>query len=146
MTSTAEPLIIPIGLEHINIKARDIERSIEFYTHVLGLRLVRVNRDETGRIRFAAVRSGDALIDIVPDDGDWDPQRGGFNHVALLIEPTDLDELASKFTELDVPITEGPVSNRQGAYGNGFALYIEDPDGHGIELKHYALPNGPDPR
>lgn len=141
-----DALITPIGMEHININSRDIERSIAFYRDVLGMPLVRQNYDADGNIRFAALRAGSALIDIVPNVGDWDPSKGGFNHVALVIEPVDLEELASVCKERGIPIIEGPVSNRQGAYGNGDALYIQDPDGHGIELKHYHLPNGPDPR
>lgn len=134
------PLTAVIGFDHINIKSRDIQRSIDFYTRVIGLRLVRLDHDRSGAIRFAALRVGDALIDIQPDDSDsWDAERTGLNHMALLIEPTDLDAIAARCRELDIPITEGPVA-RQGAYGMGQALYIQDPDGHGIELKHYEQP------
>ncbi|CAN5561412.1 VOC family protein [soil metagenome] len=135
-----QPLATVIGLEHVNIKSRDIQRSIDFYSEVLGLRLVRLDRDDSGEIRFAALRAGDALIDIQPDSSDdWDAKRSGFNHMALLIEPADLEAVAARCRELDIPITEGPVA-RQGAYGMGQALYIQDPDGHGIELKHYEQP------
>ncbi len=135
-----EPLVDVIGFDHVNIKSRDIQRSIDFYTRVLGLRLVRLDRDGDGEIRFAALRVGDELIDIQPDDSDdWDAERTGLNHMALLIEPDDLDAIAGRCRELGIPITEGPVA-RQGAYGMGQALYIQDPDGHGVELKHYVQP------
>lgn len=135
-----EPLATVIGFDHVNIKSRDMQRSIDFYTEVLGLRLVRLDQDSAGRIRFVAVRIGDGLIDIQPaPDGDWDAERTGLNHIALLIEPTDLETIAARCREQDIPITEGPVA-RQGAYGMGHALYIQDPDGHGIELKHYEQP------
>lgn len=134
------PLATVIGLEHVNIKSRDIQRSIDFYSEVLGLRLVRLDRNDDDTIRFAALRAGDALIDIQPDtSNEWDAQRTGFNHMALLIEPADLEAIADRCRDLDIPITEGPVA-RQGAYGMGWALYIQDPDGHGIELKHYEQP------
>ena len=131
-----------IGFDHVNLKSRDMQRSIAFYTEVLGLRLVRLDRNDDGEIRFAALRAGDELIDIQPaSGGDWNAERTGLNHIALLIEPADLDAIAARCRELDIPITEGPVA-RQGAYGMGQALYIQDPDGHGIELKHYEQPEG----
>jgi catechol 2,3-dioxygenase-like lactoylglutathione lyase family enzyme len=134
------PLATVIGFDHVNIKSRDMQRSIDFYTGVLGLRLVRLDRNTDGSIRFVAVRIGDGLIDIQPaPDGDWDAQRTGLNHIALLIEPADLDAVAARCREQNIPITEGPVA-RQGAYGMGHALYIQDPDGHGLELKHYEQP------
>ncbi len=129
-----------IGFDHINIKTRDMKRAIDFYTQILGLPLVRVDRDASGDIRFAALRTGDGLIDIQPvTGGDWDHERTGLNHFALLIEPTDLAAVADRLRSLGVTIQEGPVS-RQGAYGMGEALYLLDPDGHGIELKHYRQP------
>lgn len=137
-----QPLATVLGIEHINIKSRDIQRSIDFYTNVLGLRLVRADRNDAGEIRFAALRAGQDLIDLVPAGGDWDTARGGFNHVALLIEPADLEAVAARCREMGIPITEGPVTARQGAYGMGRAIYIQDPDGHGIELKHYEQPAG----
>jgi catechol 2,3-dioxygenase-like lactoylglutathione lyase family enzyme len=141
--SANAPLATVIGFDHINIKSRDIQTSIDFYTGVLGLRLVRLDRNDNGEIRFAALRVGDGLIDIQPNaSDDWDADRTGLNHMALLIEPGDLLAIAERCRQLNIPITEGPVA-RQGAYGMGQALYIQDPDGHGVELKHYEQPEWP---
>ena len=132
-------LVDSIGFDHVNLKTRDMTRAINFYVNVLGMRLVRAERDDREEIRFASLRFGNALIDLQPNDGDWSAQQGGLNHIALLIEPTDLNALAEKFREMGVRVTEGPV-RRQGAFGYGQALYIQDPDGHGVELKHYDWP------
>ena len=133
------PLVDSIGFDHVNLKTRDMARAINFYVEILGMRLVRAERDDRGEIRFASLRFGDALIDLQPDDGDWSDEDGGLNHIAILIEPTDLNALAEKFHEMGVEVTDGPV-RRQGAFGYGQALYIRDPDGHGVELKHYEWP------
>ncbi len=133
------PLVDPIGFDHVNLKTRDMGRSISFYTEVLGMRLVRAERADDGTIRFASLRVGDLLIDLQPQRGEWSASAGGLNHVAILIEPTDLEALAGKLRGLGITITDGPV-RRQGAFGYGQALYIEDPDGHGIELKHHEWP------
>ncbi len=133
------PLIESIGFDHVNLKTRDMTRAINFYVDILGMRLVRAERNDQGEIRFASLRFGDALIDLQPNDGDWEDERGGFNHIALVIEPTDLNALAETFRDMGVEVTDGPV-RRQGAFGYGQALYIRDPDGHGVELKHYEWP------
>lgn len=134
------PLVI--GFDHVNLRSHNLERAIDFYTGVLGLRLVRVERDAAGAIRFASLRIGAGLIDLQPSDAEWSAERTGLNHFCLLIEPTDLDALAQRLRESGVTITEGPV-RRQGAFGFGQALYILDPDGHGIELKHHEYPRAP---
>ena len=136
------PLAQVIGFDHVNLKTRDMQRAIDFYTGILGLRLVRAERDGAGAIVFTSLRAGDLLIDFQPDRGDWQAGAGGLNHVALLIEPTDLDQLARELRQHGVEITEGPV-RRQGAFGYGMALYIKDPDGHGVELKHHEAPLAP---
>jgi glyoxylase I family protein len=136
---TSHPLVTVFGFDHINISTADMARALRFYTGTLGLPLVRVDRDAHGAIRFAAVRIGDALIDFQPIGDMPPPNTGGFNHVCLLVEPTDLDQLRATLEAQGVPIIEGPV-RRQGAYGYGTSLYIRDPDGYGIELKHYEYP------
>jgi glyoxylase I family protein len=138
MTSDTPP-VSPIGFDHVNLKTRDMARAINFYTDVLGLRLVRAERDAQGTIRFASLRIGDMLIDLQPNDGDWSAETTGLNHFAILVEPIDLEELAIVFRARDIEITEGPV-RRQGAFGFGQALYIKDPDGHGVEIKHHEWP------
>jgi catechol 2,3-dioxygenase-like lactoylglutathione lyase family enzyme len=133
------PLVRAIGFDHVNIKTRDMDRSLAFYTGVLGLPLVRADRDESGRIRFASVRVGALLIDIRQSSAEWSADHTGLNHIAILIEPTDLDALAARLRDRGVTIDRGPV-RRQGAFGYGQALYVFDPDGHGVELKHHDLP------
>ena len=137
---SGDPVVI--GFDHVNLRSHDMDRAIDFYTRVLGLRLVRAERDGSSAVRFASLRIGDGLIDLQPSDADWSPEHTGLNHYCLLIEPTDMDALAARLRDAGVTITEGPV-RRQGAYGFGIALYILDPDGHGIELKHHEYPQAP---
>jgi glyoxylase I family protein len=140
---TTSPLMTVFGFDHINIATTDMERSLAFYTELLGLSLVRADRDGSGAIRFASLRIGEALIDLQPVGDMPAPERGGFNHFCLLVEPIDLDALRAELERRGVPITEGPIE-RQGAYGYGTSLYIRDPDGYGIEIKHYGYPRLPD--
>ena len=69
------------------------------------------------------------IIDLVHGE----PSDGRLDHLCLVVEPTDLAELAQS-PALDV--IEGPAT-RYGAQGNGTSLYVRDPDGTVVELRHY---------
>ena len=60
-------------------------------------------------------------------------QPGRLDHLCLVIAPTDLDELAHHGP---FDVIEGPCT-RFGAQGNGTSLYVRDPDGTTVELRHY---------
>ena len=62
--------------------------------------------------------------------------RTGVNadHLCLVVEPIDLAAIkaSGRFVVLDGPAT------RFGARGNGTSLYVQDPDGNTVELRHYG--------
>jgi catechol 2,3-dioxygenase-like lactoylglutathione lyase family enzyme len=119
------------GLDHVVLLCRDVEASLAYYCGVLGLEGLDVERWRRGEAPFPSVRvSADTLIDLMPGE----PDGRNADHICLVIEPTDLHELAER-TELN-PV-KGPVQ-RGGAHGLGWSLYVVDPDLHLIELKHYG--------
>jgi glyoxylase I family protein len=126
------------GYDHVNLQCRDIARSLRFYTEVLNLPLCRCDRNAAGEITFVSVQAGAAIVDLMPRPAYEPPpaQQAGMNHFALEIAPCDAGQLAADLRAQGVDVYEGPV-RRQGAKGMGFAVYLRDPDGHGIELKQY---------
>ena len=119
------------GLDHIVIDTPDVERSLAWYCDVLGLRGERVEEWRKGEVFFPSVRVNDGtIIDLLQTE------RSGVNvdHLCLVIEPQDLDAIA-KSGELDV--VEGPVA-RFGARGMGTSIYVHDPDGNLVEIRHYG--------
>jgi hypothetical protein len=62
------------------------------------------------------------------------PTGANVDHVCLVVAPTDLDALA---TSGRFEVISGPVP-RWGARGVGTSLYIRDPDGNTVELRHYG--------
>ena len=139
---TAPPLVRPFAFDHVNLATSDFDRALAFYIGVLGLYPVRLVHDASGKLTFVSLRAGTVFIDLQPADQQPAPGRSGFNHLCILVEPTDLDELAVALKERGVEIVEGPV-RRQGAYGFGSSLYVRDPDGHVIEIKHHDDPRIP---
>lgn len=119
------------AFDHVVLNVADVERSLAWYTGELGLTPLRVDEWRRGEAPFPSVRvSSDTIIDIVAGD------RGGENvdHLCLTVTPVDLEEVA-RSGRFDV--VEGPVP-RWGAKGIGTSVYVRDPDGNVVELRHYG--------
>lgn len=118
------PDTLRLGAAHV--KVSDLDRSIPFYTDVLGLQL----RDRAGDIAALGVGGDEDLIVLHEVPGARSISRhSGLYHVAILY-PTRLElaRVAQRISESKTPI--------QGASDHGIseAIYLPDPDGNGIEL------------
>ena len=119
------------ALDHVVFNVTDQERSLAWYMNELGLQGVFVEEWRRGEFPFPSVRvSPDTIIDLMQGERTGE----NVNHVCLVIEPTDMDELAESER---FEVRTGPVS-RSGARGEGTSIYIHDPDGNVLELKHYG--------
>ena len=135
---TGRPLVHPTGLDHANLHVRDVEASLRFYTDVLGLTLHHVNRrDDAGRATFVALRTGRDTVFLMQQE-DYRPpaerSARGLNHICLLIDPTDPRQLQADLRARGVVIR----GTREGHTDGGrptFSVYVEDIDGHGVELE-----------
>lgn len=125
------------GFDHIVLRIRDKDRMLGFYLGVLGLSLDR-DRPELG---LTHVRAGPQMIDLVTLDGplgrkggDGPSQTGrNLDHFALQVRPFNEPAIRAHLAAHGVEvIEEGP---RYGADGDGFSLYIRDPEGNVVELK-----------
>jgi catechol 2,3-dioxygenase-like lactoylglutathione lyase family enzyme len=124
-------MVKAVGLDHVVLNVADVERSLAWYCDELGLDGVRVDEWRRGEVPFASVRVDDhTIIDLLQTD------RTGQNvdHVCLVVEPTDLEAVkaSGRFHVLSGP------ARRFGAQGDGTSLYVRDPDGNMVELRHYA--------
>jgi catechol 2,3-dioxygenase-like lactoylglutathione lyase family enzyme len=124
--------VVPIrGIDHVVLNVADVEASVRWYAEHFGLRPERLDEWRRGEVPFASVRISDhQLIDLFAQ-----PRTGtNVDHVSLVVDPSvDLHALAAS-GELDV-IHEPFVI--WGARGHGLGMYVRDPDGNTIELKHY---------
>lgn len=119
------------GLDHVVLRVADAEVSLDWYQQVLGLEGLRVDEWRRGEVPFVSVRVDDTTIIDLLEGGRSD---AALDHVALVVDDVDLDELAASGT---VDVVTGPAS-RWGARGTGRSLYVRDPDGHVIELRVYG--------
>ena len=135
-----QPLVTIREMDHIVLRVRDVDKSLRFYTEVLGLQPERVEQFKAGAVRFPSVRlNDDTIIDLFPaPDMELIDRTAPRNqdHFCMVIEPTDLHELKSQFQAMDIDIQAGP-GPRWGAHGNGTSLYVYDPDDNVLELRYY---------
>jgi glyoxylase I family protein len=122
-----------LGLDHIVLRAADPAALERFYIDVLGLTL------ELRQGKLAQLRAGRTLIDIVPAD-DAGPANGtsatggaNLDHLCLRIEPFDRAAIAQHLAAHG--LTCGEEKSRYGAEGRGPSVYLNDPEGNGVELK-----------
>ncbi len=119
------------GLDHLVINVGDVERSITWYTELLGLRVERVDEWRAGSAPFPSVRiDSGTIIDLM------ELARTGQNidHLCLVVDRADVDAVA---TDARFHVVEGPAE-RWGAQGVGWSVYVTDPDGNVVELRSYA--------
>lgn len=118
------------AFDHLVLNVADVERSLGFYTTLLGLQPENVDEWRAGKAPFPSVRiTPDTIIDIVAGPR----SESNVDHFCLVVDPLDWTEIitSGRFTVL-----EGPVQ-RSGARGEATSIYIQDPDTNTIELRWY---------
>jgi lactoylglutathione lyase len=116
------------------LRVGDLERSIEFYTHVLGMQLLRKKDYPDGRFTLAFVGYGDEKDNTVIElTHNWDTDSydlgEGYGHIA--IEVDDVYQAVDTLRERG-----GKVIREAGPMNAGTTIiaFVEDPDGYAIEL------------
>lgn len=122
------------GLDHVVLNVADVERSLRFYVDDLGLAPMRVEEWRRGEVPFPSVRVDDGTILDLFAAEESDGRSRNVDHICLVIDPVDLDAVkaSGRFTVLSGP------GIRWGAQGDGTSLYVSDPDGFTVELRHYG--------
>ncbi|MBI5517450.1 MAG: lactoylglutathione lyase [Deltaproteobacteria bacterium] len=119
---------------HTMLRVGDLERSLAFYTGVLGMTLLRRKDYPEGRFTLAFVGYGPeesaAVLELTHN---WDTDRydlgAGYGHVAIAVD--DAYAACAKVTELGGKVTRpaGPMK-----FSATVIAFVEDPDGYKIEF------------
>lgn len=119
---------------HTMLRVGDLDRSIGFYTDVLGMRLLRRQDYPEGKFTLAFVGYEDeaegAVIELTHNWGVSQYDLGnGFGHIALAVPDAGraCDEIRSRGGK--VVREAGPMK-----HGSTIIAFVEDPDGYKIEL------------
>jgi lactoylglutathione lyase len=119
---------------HTMIRVGDLDRSIKFYTDVLGMKLLRRKDYPDGKFTLAFVGYGPetehAVVELTYNWGTGKYDLGnGFGHIALEVE--DVYAACAEIKKRGGKVTReaGPMK-----HGSTVIAFIEDPDGYKIEL------------
>jgi lactoylglutathione lyase len=119
---------------HTMLRVGNLERSIEFYTNVLGMQLLRQQDYPDGKFTLAFVGFGDESDNTVIElTHNWDTDHydlgEGYGHIAI-----EVDDVYQAVVELKN--RGGKVIRDAGPMNAGTTIiaFIEDPDGYQVEL------------
>lgn len=123
-------------LLHTMLRVGNLQRSIEFYTQVLGMRLLRTSDNPEYRYTLAFVgyaeESEQAVLELTHN---WDTEQydlgNAYGHIAIEVE--DLYQACERIRAQQGQIVRepGPVKG-----GTTEIAFVRDPDGYMIELIH----------
>ena len=121
-------------LLHTMLRVGDLDASIDFYTGVLGMSLLRRKDYPDGKFTLAFVGYGDEADNTVIElTHNWDTSSynlgAGYGHIAIEVDDVyeAVDELRNR---------GGKVIREAGPMNAGTTViaFIEDPDGYAVEL------------
>jgi lactoylglutathione lyase len=122
-------------LLHTMIRVLDLEKSLDFYTRLLGMKLLRRKDYPSGEFTLAFVGYGEedsnTVIELTHNWGQKEPYQIGtaFGHLAVGVPDiyATCEQLAAEGVK--IPRPPGPMK-----HGGSVIAFIEDPDGYKIEL------------
>lgn len=121
-------------LLHTMLRVGDLERSLAFYTEVLGMRLLRRKDYPAGRYTLAFVGYGDesehAVLELTHN---WDTTAytlgEGYGHIALGVD--DIHAVCQGIRAKGGRVVREPGPKQ---HGSTVIAFVEDPDGYKVEL------------
>jgi len=120
-------------IDHLVLTVRSIEASCEFYSRVLGMRIVTFGAERK------ALAFGAQKINLHQSGREFEPKARyptpGSADICL-ISATPLSDVIAHLRSCEVPILEGSVT-RTGATGPIQSVYFRDPDQNLIEVSSY---------
>ena len=126
-----------VGVNHLALICSDIERTIEFYTQVLGFPLTELfqNRDLPSSTHFFFdIGNGNRLAFFDFPEHPMPPTResvGGMHHIAISVQPDQFEAICGRLKERGIQ-NLGPEQVTD-------SMYFHDPDGALIEITRHPL-------
>jgi catechol 2,3-dioxygenase-like lactoylglutathione lyase family enzyme len=132
LPATTPGVVAVKQLDHIVLRVKDPERSVAWYVEKFGFLVHRLDEYRAGTVPFPSVEiCPGQIIDL---DARKEATGTNLSHFAVDIEVTDLVALKESGV---FEVIDGP-HRRWGARGPADLVYVADPDGNTIELRHYG--------
>jgi lactoylglutathione lyase len=117
---------------HTMIRVGDLDKSINFYTNALGMKLIKKNEYPAGKftLAFMGYSKDDVQIELTYN---WETNKynigDGFGHIALAVD--DINKACDTVINAGGKVTRQPGPMK---FGTTVIAFVEDPDGYKIEL------------
>lgn len=117
-----EPAIKTSAIDHIVLYASDVERSVAFYTEILGMTV----RSQGPGHAFLYCGDGGQQIGLFTAGAGGPPTDADVNHIAFKVEAGDYTALKNALETRDIAV--------RGRAGDPDCIYFDDPDGHTLQI------------
>ena len=122
-------------IDHVEIVPGDMDRSIDFYTNVLGFKVKERRKVERPPLQeIAYITLNDSMVELLsyadPLPPSSEPRQIRYRMMAIEVE--DMDKAVEYLKTKGVELSLGPV-----ALGSSIRAEIKDPDGLSIELRQW---------
>ncbi|MEM7194861.1 MAG: VOC family protein [Pseudomonadota bacterium] len=129
------------SLDHLVLTVNHLQDTIDFYTCILGMKLVEFGDNNHNR-RFS-LQFGSQKINIHQRGQEFKPNARaaipGSADICFLSDSA-ISDWQQLFERHDIPVEQGPV-RRTGAVGDLISLYVRDPDGNLLEISNLLVPD-----
>jgi len=116
------------------LRVADLQRSIEFYTKILGMKVLRQRENELGKYSLAFLGYGEerdtTVLELTYNWGKTEYDLGdAFGHIAIAVD--DVYQACDRIKSAGGKVVReaGPMKG-----GTSILAFVEDPDGYKIEL------------
>jgi catechol 2,3-dioxygenase-like lactoylglutathione lyase family enzyme len=124
-----EPLFL--GLRHVALNVRDVEKSLQFYSTTLGMK-VEWRPDPDNAYLTSEGQDNLALHRLPPGAEPGKVQM--VHHIGFVVRhPENVDQWAERLRAHGIPLAQEPKTHRDGAR----SFYFHDPDGLLIQLIYH---------
>ena len=122
-------------LDHVAIRVKDLNASVQWYQKVLGLKKYELPEWGKFPIFMLSGKSGVALFPANLDDALLDPASRNvkIDHFAFHVTPENFEKAIAKYQDLNLSF-----SIQDHYYFD--SIYTNDPDGHTVELTTLKVP------
>jgi len=129
-----DPLLV--GLRHVALNVRNVRRSLDFYSNVLGLKLEWMPDEQNA---YLTSDQDNLALHQLPAGSEPGPIQT-VHHIGFVVRrPDDVDEWAQRVRAHGITLAAEPKTHRDGAR----SFYFHDPDGLLIQLiYHPPISNG----
>jgi lactoylglutathione lyase len=128
-------------VHHTMLPVADLNRSIAFYTRLLGMKLKERHASEARKVEVGLIGYGDEagapFLELIQDTSEKAPRQVTPANIHIGIDTSDLRQLCAILEREGVTFIR-PFKQRSD--GMGFSAWIRDPDGHELELAERHSP------